>query len=546
VGARILKTCLFFVLMGEAYGLEACKTTEAFGDLSSWSVEDKIGQLLMIGLRSIKQIENTKPAGVVLFGWNMKSIDGTKKLTREIIADSSKKLRAPLFIATDHEGGKVLRLRKGMTPFPDASTVGSLNDDFVAFRLGKYMGLELSSLGINMNFAPVLDLGNAKSFLENRVWGIEAERVANLTMAYSRGLESSGVIPVAKHFPGHAGATDDAHFKLPQIFKSFEEIWKQDLLPFRLAAKDELPALMTAHVEMVNVDRGPASLSHKFVTDVLKDQIGYQGLIITDDLEMGGARGIGGLKVEEAAIKALKAGADLLLVVWSYDVQKRIKNRIVKALQDNELSSEWLDGTLCRILNLKAKYLAPYDNPYWRENLGLPESLKLASDSARRAIHWIAGDEAGMSARIEKNWDSQWNVLVPHRYFAQEWLRYRPRDQVRILAPKGDQSELEHFKGAISEAKMLVVVSGPRPGYDDTIFEAIMKGMDARFAPKDGPVYSTLWVHQGPQPVRIKHLKEEGRSGLLVLNGSTMLSFRAFMGWIKERSKVEKLVSTHL
>ena len=139
--------------------------------IKTWSLEERAGQLLMVGFRSFEQIKKVRPGGVVLFSWSLQDIDQTRKLISTVKSYASKNLKSPLFVAIDHEGGKVLRLRKGMTFFPDAAAVGAIRDPEMAFKFGEAMGLELASLGIHMNFAPVLDLGNARSFLENRVWG---------------------------------------------------------------------------------------------------------------------------------------------------------------------------------------------------------------------------------------------------------------------------------------------------------------------------------------------------------------------------------------
>ena len=197
-------------------------------EIKNWTLDEKIGQLFLIGFRSFDQLEKVKPGGVVLFSWSLKDVEGAKELISKINSRNSELNKAPLFVATDHEGGRVVRLRKGLTNFPDALALGATEKKEIAFRVGKIMGLELSSLGFNMNLAPVLDLGNGKSFLENRIWGSDPVKVSEMTTGFIDGLHSSRILAVAKHFPGHGGTSVDSHFDLPVIEKSWEEYsWNQ-------------------------------------------------------------------------------------------------------------------------------------------------------------------------------------------------------------------------------------------------------------------------------------------------------------------------------
>lgn len=296
----------------------------------------------MIGYRSHEQVERIQPSGLVFFV-EPQRCQQTQSLLSEIQKVHSTKEKAPLFLATDHEGGRVLRIKKGITQFPDAAAVGSLRDPETSFEVGRAMGLELSALGFNMNLAPVLDLGNARSFLANRVWGEDPSRVRDSTIPFVQGLHSSRVLGVAKHFRGHGGTSEDSHFSLPVIHKSEKDLWTQDLLPFQSAVEEGILAVMTAHVELPQIDRGPASLSSKFITEILKEKIGFNGLVITDDLEMGGVAKQLGFTAQDLALKALKAGSDLILIVWSQELQQKVVERMELALGNKEITQEWLD-----------------------------------------------------------------------------------------------------------------------------------------------------------------------------------------------------------
>jgi len=503
-------------------------------DLSSWTLEEKAGQVLMVGFRSFEQVKAVRPGGVVLFSWNMPSVDATRDLTKAIREYASTSMKAPVFIATDHEGGTVLRLRKGLTAFPDAAAVGATGDVETAFRVGKAMGHELASLGINMNLAPVLDLGNARSFLENRVWGDVGGPVGTLTTAYMRGLESSRVLAVAKHFPGHGGSTGDSHFTLPQVNKSFSALWNEDLEPFRRAVKEGVQAVMTAHVEVPAIDRGPASLSSKFVTTLLREQFGFKGLVLTDDLEMGGFTPVSGTPVEELALRALKAGTDIVLVVWSEKTQVKIRDRVVKAVRDGEVSEAWLDEKIRRIDGIRRTFASPaaeeWDNPYWRENLRRSESISLAESIPRRALHWIAGRSDQLLEGFAQSWADSWMVMVPEGASARLWKRLRPQDEILVHRRRADgalvQQITKKLKRTLASKRPLVVVTGPRASSSEDVFKVFRTQLGRRgLQAEDSSL--VLWVHQGSKPVEFRLPPEKVKIGLVGLHSASLASLIA-------------------
>jgi beta-N-acetylhexosaminidase len=503
-------------------------------DLSGWTLEEKAGQLLMVGFRSFDQVKAIQPGGVVLFSWNMKSVDETRELTRSLREYSATSMKSPLFVATDHEGGKVLRLRKGLTAFPDAAAVGATGDVETAFRVGKTMGQELASLGINMNLAPVLDLGNARSFLENRVWGESGGPVGTLTTAYMRGLESARVLAVAKHFPGHGGSAGDSHFTLPRVTKSFQSFWNEDLEPFRKAVKEGVQAVMTAHVEVPAIDAGPASLSSKFVTTLLREQFGFQGLVLTDDLEMGGVTPVSGTPVEDLALRSLKAGTDLVLVVWSEKSQRKVRDRIVRAVREGELTEAWLDEKVRRISHIRQGYSTPYgegwENPFWKENLRRPESITLADSIPERALQWIAGRSDQLSSGFSQAWDSSWMVMVPEGPAVRLWRKLRPADEILSHHRRSDSAAVARLerklREAIAKRRPVIVVTGPRASSSEDAFRVFRKHLGREGMRSDGTSL-VLWVHQGSRPVDFKLAPEDVKIGLVGLHSTSLASLMA-------------------
>jgi len=501
-------------------------------DLSNWSLDEKIGQLLIVGYRSPQQIQNLKVGGVVLFSWNLgDKIEATKAKIQDIKNLAAKNLKAPLFIATDHEGGRVLRIRKGMTPFPDAAAVGSVDDPYLAFQVGKHMGIELASLGINMNFAPVLDLGNARSFLGNRVWGDHSRTSAYSAVSFMRGQRAAGILAVAKHYPGHGLASVDSHFALPKVDKTKDELMESDLMPFRSAIGEGAQAFMTAHVEYPKIDKGPASLSKVFLTDILRDELKFKGLVVTDDLEMDGVK-VDQASYGELSIRALKAGTDMIMLVWSRDRQLEVVAAIKKAVADGRIEESLIDEKVSRILRTKAERIGldheRSPNPFWKENLRRPESVAVAKEVSRRAVKWWAGEAKTLTASFRDKVNDSWKVYLPAFKWKRMWREYRQFDQVLRYDSKGKpQTEfLASLKKSLSlDREPVLVVTPPRREMDDKLFDELTKilGHAAMNKSRKMPV---LWVHQGLKPLRIKGNPKSLSLGIVSLYSASPLSFR--------------------
>jgi beta-glucosidase-like glycosyl hydrolase len=514
-------------------------------DLSSWSLQDKIGQLLIVGYRSPQQIRKLKVGGLVLFAWNLgDTVDETRAVVQKLKGEASRNLKAPLFLATDQEGGRVLRIREGMTPFPDAAAMGAMQDPYTAFRVGKAMGVELASLGLNMNFAPVLDMGNAKSFLGNRVWSDSVDGVGFPAISFIRGQRAAGILDVAKHFPGHGMTSVDSHFGLPQIQKTREELLREDLAPFRLAIGEGVLALMTAHVEYPKIAPGPASLSSVFLTDILRKEMGFEGLVITDDLEMDGVKVGAGQDYGDLALKALQAGSDMILLVWSKDRQESIVKRVEKAVRSGELSEAWLDEKVRRILSVKAKSIGLRhdipENPRWKENLRRKETLELAREVSERAIRWLAGPEMRIRADLKQRWNESWRVYLPQKQLRELWLDGRPQDKAILYSPRGrDQSAfLGDLEGRICDGRNtepVLVLTPPRKDLKEDLFWALGKVLGKQ-ALRPESSKSVLWIHQGLQPVLIRNPAASQGIGMLSLFSASELSLEALQAQLAEIS----------
>ena len=252
--------------------------------------------------------------GVILFSRNYESVEQIRLVTEQLHA-----LRNPkLLIAVDHEGGRVQRFRDGFTELPAARLIGDLYDKdaqaglYFAQQCGWLMATELRSVGVDFSFAPVLDVRNSRSqIIDDRAFHKDPHCVARLGHAFVRGMHQAGMAAVGKHFPGHGTVIADSHIELPVDQRSYYDITKNDLIPFRLLAND-IDAIMPAHVVYPKIDTKPAGYSSVWIQKILREELGFQGIVFSDDLNMSGAAEAG--DVIERASLSRQAGCDLILL----------------------------------------------------------------------------------------------------------------------------------------------------------------------------------------------------------------------------------------
>ena len=322
---------------------------------------EQLGQLFMVGIprpeldpHTRRLLLDLRPGGVILFSRNYTDLETLGELCREL--HGLDRTNPPL-IAIDHEGGRVQRLGAPFTHFPPArrlTRTGASQPVELAYRVGRAMGHELRAVGIDLNFAPVLDvLTNADNdVIGDRAFSSQPQQVAALGSALARGLREAGVIPCGKHFPGHGATQLDSHQDLPTDERSASRLEQTDLVPFRRACGEQLEMLMTAHVVYPALDPDrPASLSQPIVTELLRHGLGFDGVVVSDDLEMGAIVRHG--SVEQAAVQALAAGTDLLLVCHSLERAVQARDACLQALAAGRLSARRLAEARRRIGALK-------------------------------------------------------------------------------------------------------------------------------------------------------------------------------------------------
>jgi len=365
----------------------------------SSDLASKVAQLLFVGVAGSelspderKKLQVLAPGGVILFKRNYLDLRQIVSLTNSIQACvmMNSHRSAPAWIGVDHEGGRVQRFGAPFTKIPPAKEWGELNSPKTTFELGFIMAKELHAVGVRINFAPVADVPkdmNAPA-LGDRVFSTDPEVVSSLVSATVRGLQKGGVLAVTKHFPGHGPANVDSHLELPKCHVSQEQLEANDWQPFRRAIRARGDGIMTAHILNTALDPDrPATLSKKILRDFLRGELRFQGLIFSDDMEMGAIVNEYGL--EEASVMAIEAGCDQLLICQSLDAAFSVHERLVNAFESKELPMSFLDESLKRISSAKSNYIGKYKNAnadFAEAVLGAPDFQAVAEAVRQKKV----------------------------------------------------------------------------------------------------------------------------------------------------------------
>jgi beta-N-acetylhexosaminidase len=326
---------------------------------------EKIGQLFMVGFMGTAVtpelasfIKEYKPGGVILFSRNLESVEQIVELTNDLQRCSP---QSPLLISIDQEGGRVSRLPKGFTIFPACELIGRCNSTELAYAAAATIAKELRVVGINMNMAPVLDVNSNPDnpVIGDRAFGSLSDVVSEMALATAAGLQDNKVVACGKHFPGHGDTNADSHKELPVVEASRERLETIELPPFRRAAAAGVETMMTAHVLYKALDDGlPATLSPKIITHLLREEMRYDGVVLTDDLEMHAI--VDHYGPGDAAVHALLAGCDVLLICKDRDREIAAFESVEKAVTSGAVSMQRLDQSVNRIQRVKQRYLCPY------------------------------------------------------------------------------------------------------------------------------------------------------------------------------------------
>ena len=324
------------------------------------NMRDAVGQMFVVSMNGTepdyytqKMIRERNIGGVILFGPNMETEEGTRRLTRSLQKLSMEtKPKIPLLVAVDHEGGAVQHA-PWLGPQPSAAEVGLGVDPGEARRIASEIGRGLRRAGVNTDFAPVADTGSGAA-IGDRSYGADPDLVARMVAASVEGFEGAGVVSAAKHFPNHGPAAEDSHVGSPSVEHGMDEIRATDLPPFRAAVGAGVPMVMVGHLVYPSIDpERPASLSPRAM-DLLREELGFRGVIVTDDLAMEGAKR-GGTSAQ-AAVEAVAAGADLVVLSGLPQEQADAYDAVVTAVQSGEIPRQRIQDAVVRIHEIKDRY----------------------------------------------------------------------------------------------------------------------------------------------------------------------------------------------
>lgn len=405
--------------------------------------EELIGQQFFLGYWGktpssyIKNwISGRNIGGVKIFSRNIENIPSLAKNIHDMQTLASEtQLCIPLFIATDQEGGWVRHIYQDVLVVPGNLSLGAspvIND---AFTTGYHIGIELALIGINMNFAPTVDIYSnpLNTGIGPRSFSSDPVKTGILAAAYFKGMGKAGVLCTAKHFPGHGGCEEDSHGYLPAVNAELDVMREREFVPYRFLIKEGIPAIMSGHLAFPKVigDNTPASVSHFFLTHVLREELSFKNIVLTDDLEMYGAHQ-GETDIPHVCEKAIKAGNDMILISHSPDIQEASWQKLKSLMKTDKSFKEIVKESVRRILKVKINaFKGDKPCPVFPDYKNVLESIKtLQEKESKEAIFQTAcrsvtviGDEM-IPYRPEKN--EKIILIGQYRQFIEEGLKRYP------------------------------------------------------------------------------------------------------------------------
>lgn len=364
------------------------------------SLEEKVGQLFMFGFQGpeateeiMELIEDHYIGGICYFSRNLENPKQVYALSTNL--QSLVKNHIPLFLSIDQEGGMIVRIEDGVTHSPGNMALAATNNPNYVYKISQIVGSELRMIGINMNLAPTIDVNNnpLNPVIGVRSFGEDPLFVAKLGVEAIRGYQTANIAAVAKHFPGHGDTEIDSHLGLPMVDHPLDRIHAVELLPFKHAIENDVDSIMISHVCFPAIEKNvPATLSSKMVNDLLRNQFNYQGVVITDCMEMKAIENHYG--VEEATVMAIEAGVDIVLFSHCHNKQKKAIGAVISAVKSGRLTESRIDESIQRILHLKEKRKLEKYQEFSEEFLATNEHLALAQQISDESITLVKDDSS--------------------------------------------------------------------------------------------------------------------------------------------------------
>jgi beta-N-acetylhexosaminidase len=417
------------------------------------SMEQVAGQKLMLAFKgkenlpgeAVQAIRKYRPAGFSLFrAWNVENPAQVLHLTRTLQQVAREEGLPPFLIAADQEGGQLMAIGEGTTPLPGNLALGAAGSTDLARKAGEVLGRELAAMGINVNYAPSCDVNvNPQNpVIGTRSFGEDPHSVAELASAMTAGIQSQGVAATAKHFPGHGDTSSDSHHGIPAVLHSLERLQRVEFQPFREVIRDEVRLVMTAHLALPAVSGRkdlPSTLSPAVMQGLLREQLGFEGVIISDALDMNAIQQ--GEALGEEAIRAAEAGCDLLLLTTEPADHERVYQSLLQAIRSGRLQPEKVAGSARRVQELK-KWLAGRAIQPDLSVVGSQRHREVADEIAARSVTLVR--DGGDLLPLRLDGDQRLAVILP------EPADLTPADTSSYVIPSLAQA-LRHFHTRVVE-----------------------------------------------------------------------------------------------
>ena len=459
------------------------QTDTASDIVDTMTLEHKVAQMFMVNLygpgltdAGREMLQTWQPGAVVLLDSNITTPESITELTNTYQQTITEVGGLPLFIATDQEGGIIARLKEGFTVWPVPMLLTATNDVDLAMRVGQAMGEELRAVGVNMNLAPVADLQTNinNPIIGRRSPGSDPQLVGQTIQALIEGLQSANVMATTKHFPGHGDTSEDSHVTLPELDFGRDRLDAVELPPF-ISAMDS-GAMMISHIWFSQFDPAsplPSSLSYNIITGLLRDDLGYDGVIITDALDMDAIDTV--YSPEEAAVMAVQAGNDLILIGANAgeDIQARAMQAVVDAVRSGVIDEARIDESVQRILEAKARFgvldWTLLDPATTSQRLNLDAHALLVDDLFRAGVTLVQGDPIAEDTTVA--------IVYPANRSAIQRECSALRDDVRWYAVSDFPSEDEINAAGGLAVQVDRVVVFTRDAYTNTAQQRLISAL---------------------------------------------------------------------
>jgi len=381
--------------------------------VSDLSTEEKIGQLLLVGFTGLEpddhikeMIEKYRVGNILLFGRNLVNVDQAIKMNNNLQELALNSGGIPLSISTDQEGGCTTRINKRVSLVPGNMGLGAIDDEDAAYRHGAIQAREMLALGINQNLGPVLDINMVprSPIIGARAFGDTPGQCAGLGAALVKGLQDNGVNATLKHFPGQGAIPADTHHDAPVLELSREELLARELLPFKQAIEAGAASIMTAHIKLPAFEPEdiPVTMSKAVLTGLLRDELGFKGVVMSDGLEMGAITKH--FSIGEASVRAVQAGLDMLMVCHTKEEQLEALEAVQEAVDSGKIDMARLDQAAARVLAMKERVVGAgeiiVDEKKSIQEIGKPEYTKQCDDLCARSITLLRNDEKRLPLKL--------------------------------------------------------------------------------------------------------------------------------------------------